>query len=328
MSYQPDLYQVHFGDCIPHMHEMENHSIDFSIFSPPFPSVFSYTSLTSDLGNVEDLKGEVKLHFSFFFRSLLKVMKPGRVVILHCQQIIRMKRTGESGMFDFRGLLIRLAIRAGFIYEYDWLIRKGPQAQVIRTKSRSLQFSGLESDRASSRGAMGDYLLKFVAPGENKVAIELKCLACGENHDAHMIHPVTNARVCPGMEDSEWEPNALGMVTRNEWIDWAECCWMDIRETDTLNVSEGRAEEDTRHICPLQLTVIRRCIKLFSNPGEIVFSPFTGIGSEGYEAVKLGRRFYGCELKPEYHATALRNLDRAAKARIQDEQPELFVFQK
>lgn len=277
---EKELWKVVHCDCIPHLHAMPEESVDLAVFSPPFPAVYAYTSEAADLGNSEELQNEARLHFSFFFRGLRKVMKPGRAVIVHCSQIVRMRRSGEQGMFDFRGLLIRLATRAGFIYEYDWLVRKNPQSQAIRTKSRSLQFSGLESDRAKSRGAMGDYLIKFVAPGENAVKID------GE-----------------------------GQVSRNEWIQWAECCWMDIRETDTLNVAAGRAENDTKHICALQLSVIDRIVRLYSNAGEIVFSPFTGIGSEGYTALKLGRRFYGCELKDEYFAAAGKNLAKAAAHR-------------
>jgi DNA modification methylase len=116
-----------------------------------------------------------------------------------------------------------------------------------------------------------------------------------------------------------------GQVTRNQWIDWAECCWTDIRETATLNVAEGRSKDDTKHICPLQLPLINRFVRLFSNPGELVFSPFTGIGSEGYEAIKLGRRFYGCELKPEYHAAAVRNLERAVAAAVGQTQAVMFA---
>lgn len=118
--------------------------------------------------------------------------------------------------------------------------------------------------------------------------------------------------------------DSAGDVTRDKWIDWAEGCWSDIRETDTLNVREGRSEDDTKHICPLQLGVIDRLTLLYSNPGEIVFSPFTGIGSEGYIALKRLRRFYGCELKPEYHATATRNMQRAIQSRKECEQQELF----
>jgi hypothetical protein len=274
-----DTYHVHHGDCIPHMlEEMPPASVDFSVFSPPFPSLFAYTSKPEDIGNSEDMRGEAKLHLGYFFRGLHRVLKPGRAAVVHVMQIPRLKRSGEVGLHDYRGLNIRLGERAGLVYEYDWVVRKNPQAQAIRTRSRELQFAGLESDRAKQRGCLPDYLIKFRAPGENAVAI-----------------------------DSE------GDVSRNEWIDWAECCWSDIRETNTLNVKEARSEEDTRHICPLQLDVIDRLVRLYTNPGEIVFSPFTGIGSEGYVSLQRGRRFYGCELKPEYHTQALKNLAGAQR---------------
>lgn len=272
-------YAVHHGDCIPHMLEaMPPASVDFSVFSPPFPSLFAYTSRAEDIGNSEDLRGEAKLHLGWFYAGLRRVLKPGRACIVHVMQIPRLKRSGEVGLHDYRGINIRIGERAGLVYEYDWAIRKNPQAQAIRTKSRELQFSGLESDRARQRGALADYLIKFRAPGVNAIAV-----------------------------DSD------GEVSRNEWIDWAECCWSGIKETDTLNVREARSEEDTKHICPLQLGVIDRVVRLYTNPGELVFSPFTGIGSEGYVSLQRGRRFYGCELKPEYHAQAMKNLAKAQK---------------
>jgi DNA modification methylase len=269
-------HHVELGDCITGMADMPAESVDMAVFSPPFPALYAYTSEAADIGNSEDLEGEAKIHLSFFYRQLARIVKPGRVVMVHIMQIPRMKRTGGVGLYDFRGLNIRLAERAGLVFEYDWSVRKNPQAQAIRTRSRELQFAGLESDRAKSRGCLPDYLLKFRAPGDNATPV-----------------------------DSD------DQVSRSEWIQWAEGTWSDISETDTLNVQEGRSEEDTRHICPLQLQVIERLVRLYSNPGEIIFSPFTGIGSEGHEAVRLGRRFYGFELKPEYHAAALKNLRRA-----------------
>jgi hypothetical protein len=279
MPLRPDeQFRVHLGDCIPHMAgDMPPASVDLSVFSPPFPALYAYTDSEADIGNSEDLKGEAKIHLSFFYRQLARVLKPGRVAVVHVAQIPRMKRSGGVGLFDFRGMNIRIAERSGLVFEYDWCVRKNPQSQAIRTRSRELQFAGLESDRAKSRGALPDYLLKFRAPGDNAVVVD-----------------------------------SAGDVSRNDWIQWAECCWTDIRETDTLNVAEGRGADDTKHICPLQLGVIERIVRLYSNPGEIVFSPFTGIGSEGYVAVKTGRRFYGCELKREYHTAALRNCERAA----------------
>lgn len=272
-------WALHHGDCILRMPDLPSACMDFSVFSPPFPSLYAYTDLAADVGNSDDLRGEAKLHLSFFYRQLRRIVRPGRVAVVHVMQIPRMKRCGEVGLHDFRGLNIRLAERAGLVYEFDWVVRKNPQAQAIRTRSRELQFAGLEADRAKSRGALPDYLIKFRTPGDNAV---------------------------PVLSDGE--------VSRNDWIAWAECCWGDIRETDTLNVSEGRGEDDTKHICPLQLPVIDRLVRLYTNPGEIVFSPFAGIGSEGYTAVRLGRRFYGCELKDEYHRAAVRNLGRAERA--------------
>lgn len=266
-------WHVHAGDCIEHMATMPESSIDMAVFSPPFPALYSYTNKPEDIGNSDDLKGETKLHLSFFYRQLARIVKPGRVVMVHVAQIPRMKRAGGVGLFDFRGLNIRLGERAGLIWEYDWSIRKNPQAQAIRTRSRELQFAGLESDRAKTRGCLPDYFLKFRSPGDNAIPI-----------------------------DSE------GQVSRNDWIQWAEAHWSDIRETDTLNFQAAKGADDTRHICPLQLPVIARAVKLYTNPGEIVFSPFTGIGSEGYVALKYGRRFYGCEIKPEYIAQAEINL--------------------
>jgi len=274
-------FRIHKGDCIPHMWEaMPKKSIDFSVFSPPFPSLFSYTNEEYDIGNSEDLKNEARIHLSYFFRGLVRVLKPGRVAIVHVMQIPRMKRIGGEGLFDFRGLNIRLAERAGLIYEADIPITKNPQAQAIRTKSRELQFTGLESDRAKSRPALNDYLIKLRAPGKNEVPI-----------------------------------NSKNEVTRNEWIQWAEgvWTWKTIKESGVLNVKKGRGKNDTKHICPLQLGVIHRLVRLYSNPGEIVFSPFAGIGSEGYEALKLGRRFYGCEIKDEYYKAAIDNCEIAVK---------------
>lgn len=282
-------YKIHLGDCIPHMATMPPASVDMAVFSPPFPALYAYTSSVSDIGNSENLETCGKVHLTYFYRQLARIVKPGRVVMVHVAQIPRMKRTGGVGMFDFRGMNIRLGERAGLVFEYDWAVRKNPQAQAIRTKSRELQFIGLESDRAKSRGAMPDYLLKFRAPGENAVPI-----------------------------------NSKNEVTREQWIQYAECCWTDINETDTLNVSEGRSEDDTKHICPLQLGVIDRLVRLYSNPGEVVFSPFGGIGSELYTALMLGRKAYGCELKPEYHAAAVKNCERAIASRTQAEQSLLF----
>lgn len=294
-------YHIHHGDCIPHMIEdMPESSVDFAVFSPPFPALYAYSDAPGDIGNVDEMGPEAKVHLSFFFRGLNRVLKPGRAAIVHVMQIPRMKRSGGVGLCDFRGLNIRLGERAGLIYEYDWSVRKNPQSQAIRTRSRELQFSGLERDRAGQRGTLQDYLIKFRKPGENAKPI-----------------------------------NAANQVSRNAWIDWAEGCWSDIQETDTLNTKDAKSDDDTRHICPLQLEVIRRCVLLYSDPGEIVFSPFAGICSEGYVAlggkspktkkrIEEPRRFYGCELKPEYWQQAIKNANKAIAQQSVVEQESLF----
>lgn len=287
-------YKINRTDCIPYMAtEMERESVDFAIFSPPFPSLYAYTSEACDIGNTATVNEEAKIHLSFFFKALRRVMKPGRAVICHVCQIPKMKRSGEVGLFDFRGLNIRLGERAGLIYEYDWAVTKNPQSQAIRTRSRELQFAGLESDRVKQRGSIQDFLIKFRAPGENEVAIDSK-----------------------------------GEVSRNDWIEWAEgvWTWSDIQETDTLNTKEAKGNDDTKHICPLQLEVYRRCILLYSNPGELVFEPFGGIGSGGYVAlggrspktkrkIENARRYECCEIKSEYADAAQLNMEKAIKQR-------------
>ena len=281
-------YKIYNDDSILHMADMPSESMDMAVFSPPFPALYAYTGEANDIGNSENFRGDAKLHLSFFYKQLVRIIKPGRVVMVHVMQIPRLKRSGEVGLHDFRGLNIRIAERAGFIYEYDWSVRKNPQAQAIRTRSRELQFAGLESDRAKSRGTLADYLIKLRAPGENKVKIDQR---------------------------GSWNRERW----REWWIDTAESQWGDIQETDTLNTAEAKGEDDTKHVCPLQLEVIRRLEILYTNPGETVFSPFAGVGSEGYMALggispKTGnqipdqRQFYGVELKKEYFLTAQKNL--------------------
>ncbi len=278
-SFEGDWY-LHRGDCILHMAELPDACFDMAVFSPPFPSLYAYTSEGADIGNSEDLAGDAKIHLSFFYRQLARMVKPGRVVMVHVAQIPRMKRAGGQGLVDFRGMNIRLGERAGLVWEYDWVVRKNPQAQAIRNRAWQLKFQGIETDRAMSRGCLPDYLLKFRVPGENAVPID-----------------------------------TTGEVSRSEWIKWAECTWDDIKETDTLNLWEGRGEEDTKHICPLQLGVVERLVRLFTNPGEVVFTPFAGLGTEMYMPLKLGRRAYGCELKEEYADACEKNCKRAVANR-------------
>lgn len=268
------------GDCVDGVTGLPDASIDLSVYSPPFISLYTYTASERDMGNCASER-EFFAHFDFLLRELLRVTKPGRLSCCHVAQVPAMlSRDGFIGMKDFRGQTISAFQAAGWIYHGEVCIDKDPQAQAIRTKSKSLLFVQLRKDASWLRPALADYILVFRKPGENQTPIQ---------------------------------PD----VSNEQWIEWARPKWYGIRESDTLQVADARSDEDERHICPLQLGTIERCIRLWSNPGETVLSPFTGIGSEGYEAVRLGRRFVGFELKPQYAQVAARNLRRASALKEQ-----------
>jgi DNA modification methylase/superfamily II DNA or RNA helicase len=269
-------WKLLLGDSAERLKDIDAHSIDLSIFSPPFGSLYTYSPTERDLGNSRS-DSEFWQHFGYISKELLRVVKPGRNVCVHVQQIATQKaKDGVIGLKDFRGDTIRHFQDAGFIYHGEVCIDKDPQAQAIRTHSKALLFAQLRKDSSWSRPALADYILIFRAPGENAVP----------------VHPE---------------------LTNDEWIEWARPIWYGIKESDTLNVQEARSKDDERHICPLQLGTIERCVRLWSNPGETILSPFAGIGSEGHEAVKNGRKFRGVELKPEYFNVAVHNLRRAER---------------
>lgn len=268
------------GDAVERLKEISDESIDLSVFSPPFMSLYTYSPTERDIGNSRTPE-EFFEHFGFVIDELLRVTKSGRNCCVHVSQVPAMLvRDGYIGLKDFRGDVIRAFEARGWIYHGEVCIDKDPQAQAIRTHSKGLLFVQLRKDSSWVRPALADYILIFRKPGENKVPIQ---------------------------------PD----ITNDEWIEWARPIWYGIKESDTLNVSEARENDDERHICPLQLGTIERCIKLWSNPGETVLSPFAGIGSEGYMAIKLGRRFVGIELKKSYFDVAVRNLERALSEKQQ-----------
>jgi hypothetical protein len=264
-------WRLMLGDSCERLAELFDESIDLSLYSPPFASLFTYSPSVRDLGNSAD-RDEFLAHYSFILEHLLRLTKPGRICCVHVQQLTTTKSThGVVGLTDFRGEVIRAHQDAGWTFHGEVTVDKDPQAQAIRTKAQALMFATKNRDSASTRPALADYLLMFRKPGTNAVPIKTD-------------------------------------VTNDEWIEWARPVWLDIRETNTLNVRVARDEADEKHICPLQLDFIERCVRLWSNPGETVLSPFAGIGSEGYVAVKHSRRFIGCELKPSYWKTACDNL--------------------
>lgn len=266
-----ETWHLMLGDSCERLAEIPDDSIDLSVYSPPFASLFTYSPSPRDLGNSYD-RAEFLEHYGFIIDHMLRVTKPGRISCVHVQQLTTTKAThGVVGMTDFRGQVIAAHQDHGWIFHGEVTVDKDPQAQAIRTKAQSLMFQTLNRDSASSRPALADYLLIFRKPGDNAVPVK---------------------------------PD----VDNETWIQWARPVWLDISETDTLNARAGRDEGDERHICPLQLPFIERCVRLYSNRGETVLSPFAGIGSEGVGAIRWGRRFVGCELKRSYWETACRNL--------------------
>lgn len=273
-QYISDHAALYNGDSADVLQGLPDASVDLSVFSPPFQSLYVYSASERDLGNSGDA-ATFWTHFGFISEQLVRVMKPGRIVCVHVAQLPSTKAThGTIGLFDFRGDTIRHFVDAGFIYHGEVCIDKDPQAQAIRTKSKSLLFVQLHKDSSWSRPALADYILLFRAPGDN---------------DTPIVPDVDN----------------------EEWIQWARPIWYGIRESETLQVVEAREEQDERHICPLQLGTIERCIRLWSNPGETVLSPFAGIGSEIYQAIKIGRKGIGVELKPSYFSVAVHNIKQA-----------------
>lgn len=277
-------WHLMLGDACERLAELDESSVDLSICSPPFASLFTYSPSPRDLGN-SATRDEFFQHYTYIIREQLRVTKPGRHAAIHVQQITTTKANhGVVGLTDFRGEVIRAFMDEGWIFHGEVTIDKCPQAQAIRTKAQALMFVQLERDSSKSRPALADYLLIFRKPGDNVVPISPE-------------------------------------VTRDEWIEWARPVWYGIKETNTLNVRVARDEDDERHICPLQLDLIERAVRLWSNRGELVLSPFAGIGSEGYVSVHHGRRFVGVELKASYWATATKNL---AAAEATAAAPSLF----
>ena len=266
-----EAWRLWLGDSCERMAEIEDDSVALSVYSPPFASLFTYSPSPRDLGNSAS-RAEFFEHYGFVIAENLRITMPGRICAVHVQQLTTTLATnGIIGLTDFRGQVIAAYQAAGWIFHGEVTVDKDPQAQAIRTKAHALMFVTKNRDSSMTRPALADYLLLFRKPGANEV-------------------PIKND------------------VTNDEWIEWARPVWLDIRETNTLNARVARDSADERHICPLQLDFIERVVRLWSNRGELVFSPFAGIGSEIHTAVRLGRRGLGIELKPSYWRTAVQNL--------------------
>ena len=289
---QPKFTAIH-GDCVEEVAKLPDNSIDFSIFSPPFAELYVYSDDIRDMGNCKDYE-EFFVHFQFLVKELARVIKSGRLVAVHCMDLPAMKgKDGYIGLKDFSGMLIQAFEKEGFIYHDRITIWKSPVVEMTRTKSIGLLHKTIKKDSSMSRTGIPDYILVFRNAGDNLV-------------------PITHQEI------NEKKENYLPVSL---WQKYAEPVWYDINYSDTLQYTSAREEKDEKHICPLQLETIRRCLHLWSNEGETVLSPFGGIGSEGYESLRLNRNYIGIELKESYYNQMQKNLKRMIYDKLQ---PKLF----
>ena len=269
-----DTYAAYHGDCVDVLRQLPDRSVGFSVYSPPFSNLFTFSDSECDMGN-SATDTEFFQHYGYAIKELTRITKPGRLSAVHCSDIPFTKwKDGMIGIKDLSGDIIRAHEAHGWVLHSRVTVWKCPVVEMTRTKALGLLYKQLQKDSTKSRQGMADYLLVFRAPGEN-------------------IEPV-------GQDASKFPVD--------QWQQWASPVWMDIRQTNTLNVQQAKANGDEKHICPLQLDLIERAILLWSNPGDIVVSPFMGIGSEGYVAMKHRRKFVGVELKDSYYTIAARNL--------------------
>lgn len=277
-----DNYSLYNGDSVELLRGLPDESIDYSIFSPPFSSLYTYSNSDRDLGNSKTY-AEFSEHYSFLAGQLYRALRPGRSISIHCMLLPTSKtHDGYIGLRDFRGDIIRIHQEAGFIFHSEVCIWKDPVVAMQRTKALGLLYKQLKKDSIMSRQGVPDYLVTLRKPGTN-------------------TKPITH------------EPDEFPV---DLWQKYASPIWMDINQSDTLQKESAREEKDEKHICPLQLEVIRRALALWSAPGDVVLSPFAGIGSEGYESVRAGRKFVGFELKRSYYDQAVANLAAADSMRL------------
>lgn len=303
-----DQYAIYNADTVEVAQSLPDSSVDFSIFSPPFASLYTYSNSDRDMGNVKS-HAEFWQQYRYLIKEQYRVMKPGRNISIHCMNLPTSKQNdGFIGIKDFRGDIIREYQAEGFIYHSEVCIWKDPVVAMQRTKALGLLHKQIKKDSAMSRMGIPDYVVTMRKPGENVSPVS------GEFQYYVGESP---PRGFKGIQRDDGRlyhvPGLSGGTSIDVWQQYASPIWDDINQSDTLNFREGRDNDDERHICPLQLDVIERCIQLWSNDGETVWTPFMGIGSEVYVAVKLGRRGLGVELKPSYYELAKRNVSMASQ---------------
>lgn len=300
-------YAIYNADTVDIARQLPDNSVGFSVFSPPFESLYTYSNSDRDMGNSSSTE-EFWTHYKFLIKEQFRVMQSGRIVAIHCMNLPTSKvRDGYIGIRDFRGEIIRAYQEAGFIFHSEVVIWKDPVVAMQRTKALGLLHKTIKKDSSMSRMGIPDTMVMMRKPGDNENAISgaFQYYVGDEPASGFVRHDWDDDRSAWTVVDGSHNTSV------DVWQRYASPVWMDINQTDTLNFREGRDSDDERHICPLQLDVIQRCLQLWSNPGDIVWSPFLGIGSEGYMSLKAGRRFVGAELKPSYFKLAVRNLENA-----------------
>lgn len=284
-----DKYALYNGDCVEVTAQMPSECVDFQIFSPPFANLYIYSDDLRDMGNCKN-EDEFFQSFDYLIPHLYRTLKNGRLCAVHCKQLARYKTShGAAGWYDFRGDIIRHFEKAGFVYHSEVVIWTDPVLEMQKTKTQRLLYCQLQRDASHTGIGMPEYLVLFRKwEGEGKA-------------DEPIRHYKTE-------KDAQKDGgDASQVMDLDVWQKYASPVWFDIRRTDVLNAKGSRTEDDEKHICPLQLEVIRRAVRLWTNPGDIVLTPFLGIGSEAYVALELGRKAIGIELKPSYFQQAVRN---------------------
>ena len=306
-----DKYALYNGDCVEVAQSIPSESVDYSIFSPPFASLYTYSDDEKDMGNSRTYS-EFFEHYKFLIKEQFRIMKAGRNISIHCMNLPTSKQNdGFIGINDFRGDLIRAYQDEGFIYHSEVCIWKCPVVAMTRTHALGLLHAQIKKDSAMSRMGIPDYVITMRKPGENlsPVTGEFKYY-CGESPPEGFIKTEHNdGRIVYIPSDSN--------TSVDVWQKYASPVWDDISQTDTLNFREGRHSDDERHICPLQLDVIERCLTMWSLENETIWTPFLGIGSEAYMSVKMGRKAIGSELKSSYFNLAKRNVEQATKSQYE-----------
>ena len=307
-----DRYAMYNGDCVEVLKGITDNSIHYSIFSPPFASLYTYSNSDRDMGNSAS-DNEFYKHFKFLITELYRVTMPGRLLSFHCMDLPMMKsRDGVIGLKDFPGELIRMFTDAGFIYHSRVIIWKDPLVEATRTKALGLLHKQICKDSSMCRQGLPDYLVTMRKPGENP-----ELIAHPEGFESYIgeDEPEGLKIEIPQPDAEKYEKkekyNEVPVYSHQVWRKYASPVWMDIRQSNTLNGKSTREEQDERHICPLQLDVIARGINLWTNENDIVLDPFAGIGSTNYVALKMGRRTIGVELKENYYKLATENADKA-----------------